>query len=89
MELLEAEPWRLQLQMQMYAACGEPEICDVARAGYGELVRFVEERTGAGAGRTSRFFGRGMLANVLAAMQVKDAGFDWADRLVDGCREDS
>jgi hypothetical protein len=30
-----------------------------------------------------------MLANVLAAMQVKDAGFDWADRLVDGCREDS
>jgi AcrR family transcriptional regulator len=89
MELLEAEPWRLQLQMQLYAACGEPEICDVARAGYGELVRFVEERTGAGAGRTSRFFGRGMLANVLAAMQVKDAGFDWADRLVDGCREDS
>jgi hypothetical protein len=30
-----------------------------------------------------------MLTNVLAAMQVKDAGFDWADRLVQGCRDDA
>ena len=88
MEFLAAEPRRLMLQMQMYAACAEPEIREVAQAGYGELVRFVEDRTGAGVARISRFFGKGMLTNVLAAMQVRDAGFDWADRLVQGCRDD-
>jgi AcrR family transcriptional regulator len=88
MEFLAAEPMRLNLQMQMYAACAEPEIRAVAQEGYGELVRFVELRTAAAPGRISRFFGKGMLTNVLAAMQVKDAGFDWADRLVQGCKED-
>ena len=88
MNLLAAEPHRLMLQMHMYAACAEPEIREVARGGYGELVRFVEERTGADPARISRFFGTGMLANVLAAMQVKGAGFDWADRLEQGCQED-
>jgi AcrR family transcriptional regulator len=88
MELLAAEPRRLMLQMQMYAACAEPEIRQVAQDGYGELVRFVETRTGASPGRISRFFGKGMVTNVLAAMQVEDAGFDWADRLVQGCRDD-
>jgi AcrR family transcriptional regulator len=87
-DYLATEPRRLMLQMQMYAACAEPEIREAVQGGYGELVRFVEDRTGAGTGRISRFFGKGMLTNVLAAMQVKDAGFDWADRLVQGCRED-
>ena len=32
-ELLEADPRRLMLQMHMYAACGEPEIREVARRG--------------------------------------------------------
>lgn len=88
MEFLAAEPRRLMLQMQMYAACAEPEIREVAQDGYGELVRFVESRTGAGSARISRFFGKGMLTNVIAAMQVRDSGFEWADRLVQGCRED-
>jgi AcrR family transcriptional regulator len=87
-DYLATEPRRLMLQMQMYAACAEPEIREVAQSGYGELVTFVEHRTGVGPGRISRFFGKGMLTNVLAAMQVKGAGFDWADRLVAGCRED-
>lgn len=88
MDFLAAEPLRLMLQMHMYAACAEPEIRDVAQDGYGELVRFVEERTGAEPARVARFFGKGMLTNVLAAMQVKDAGLAWADRLEQGCKED-
>ena len=88
MELLEADPRRLKLQMQMYAACDEPEIREVAQEGYGELVRFVEARTGADRARVSSFFGKGMLTNVLASMQVKGAGFDWADRLEQGCKEE-
>jgi AcrR family transcriptional regulator len=84
--LLEEDPRRLTLQMHMYAASGEPEIRDVARDGYGELVRFVEQASGASKDRISQFFARGMLINVIAAMQVRHAGIDWADRLMEGCR---
>jgi AcrR family transcriptional regulator len=87
-ELLEADPRRLNAQMQMYAACDEPEIREVAQAGYGELVRFVEGVTGESEARVSRFFAKGMLINVIAAMGVKDAGIDWADRLEQGWRQD-
>src|ERR671922_3091759 len=81
--LLEEDPRRLTLQMHMYAASGEPEVRDVAREGYGELVRFVERVSGAPKVRVSQFFARGMLINVIAAMQVRDAGIDWANRLVE------
>ena len=33
-------------QMQMYAACSDPEIRDATRAGFAELFRFVEQATG-------------------------------------------
>ena len=34
-------------QMQMYAACSDPEIRDATRAGFAALFRYVEEVTGA------------------------------------------
>jgi AcrR family transcriptional regulator len=85
---LEADPRRLILQMHMYAAGDEPEIREVARDGYGELVRFVEQASGESGARITRFFARGMLINVIAAMGVRHAGIDWADRLMDGCKDD-
>jgi AcrR family transcriptional regulator len=88
-ELLAADQRRLTLQMHMYAASDDPEIRTVAREGYGELVRFVEQASGASQGRVTRFFARGMLINVIAAMGVRDAGIDWADRLMQGCKEDT
>src|ERR687887_1348248 len=33
---------RLRAQMQAYAACDDPEVCDVVRNGYGDLVAYVE-----------------------------------------------
>src|SRR5919198_4260304 len=33
---------RLRAQMQSYAACDDPEICAVVRAGYGDIVTYVE-----------------------------------------------
>jgi AcrR family transcriptional regulator len=87
-QLLEADPRRLKLQMHMYAACDEPEIREVARQGYGELVRFAEEVSGLSGTRISQFFARGMLINVIAAMGVRDAGFEWADGLIQGCKEE-
>jgi AcrR family transcriptional regulator len=88
-ELLEADPRRLKLQMHMYAACDEPEIREVAREGYGELVHFVEEVSGQPCLRISQFFATGMLINVIASMGVKDAGIEWADRLLEGCKDEA
>jgi AcrR family transcriptional regulator len=87
--LLAADPRRLTLQMHMYAACDEPEIREVAREGYGELVRFAQAVTGAPRKSVSQFFARGMLINVIAAMQVRDAGVDWADDLIEGCKDEA
>jgi AcrR family transcriptional regulator len=88
-ELLAADPRRLTLQMHMYAATDEPEVRKVAREGYGELVRFVEQVSGEPQPRVTRFFARGMLINVIAAMGVRDAGIDWADRLIKGCKDET
>jgi AcrR family transcriptional regulator len=85
-ELLEGDPRRLTLQMHMYAASDEPEIREVAREGYGELVRFVEQASGESGARVTRFFAQGMLINVIAAMGVRGAGIEWADRLMQGCK---
>jgi AcrR family transcriptional regulator len=87
-ELLEADPRRLMLQMHMYAASDEPEIGKVAREGYGELVRFAEQVSGASGKPITQFFARGMLINVIAAMGVRNAGIDWADRLIAGCKDE-
>jgi AcrR family transcriptional regulator len=87
MRYLEAEPRRLMLQLHMYAASGEPEIGEVAREGYGELVRLAEQVSGESGAPVSEFFARGMLINVIAAMGVRHAGIDWADRLIAGCKE--
>jgi AcrR family transcriptional regulator len=88
-DLLSADPQRLKLQMHMYAAASdEPEVGEVAREGYGELVRHVERVSGLPSAQVARFFARGMLINVLASMDAKDAGLDWADRLIEGCKED-
>lgn len=87
MRYLEAEPRRLMLQLHMYAASEEPEIREVAREGYGKLVLLVEQVSGESGAPVSEFFARGMLINVIAAMGVRNAGFDWADRLIAGCKE--
>jgi len=35
------------------------------------------------------FFAKGMLLNVVAAMDLLNSDEPWAQRLVDGCREDT
>src|ERR1044071_9759576 len=55
---------RLRAQMQAYAACDDPELCEVVRAGYGDLVSYAERVSGLPPARISRFFSQGMLLNV-------------------------
>ena len=80
---------RLQAQLQAYAACSDPEVCEVVRAGYGDLVTYVERVSGVGPEEISRFFGAGMLWNVVAAMDLQHSGEEWAARLIAGCGKDA
>jgi len=78
---------RLRAQMQAYAACGDPEICDVVRAGYGDIVTYVERVSGLDEERVSRWFAHGMLLNVVASMDLLHCDEPWAARLINGCLE--
>ena len=85
---LQAEPIRLRIQMQSYAACHDPEIREVVRAGYGDLVAYAERVSSVPAEELSRFFAMGMLLNVFASMeQIGEGAEPWAVRLLEACQE--
>ena len=91
-ELIESDRAMLQGQMQAYSASVDDDDIRASTArGYGRLVDYVETVSGADRGTIARFFAKGMLMNVLAAMQysITDEPRDsWAARLAEGCRED-
>jgi AcrR family transcriptional regulator len=91
-ELIESDRTMLQGQLQAYsAAVNDEEIRESVARGYGRLVDYVEAVSGADRHTVARFFAKGMLMNVLAAMQysITDEPRDsWAARLAEGCRED-
>src|SRR6266446_5429207 len=85
---LATDPIYLHSQMQAYAACDDPEIREVVRRGYGELVGYVERIADLPPDRISHFFAKGMLLNVVASMDLLGADEGWAQRLIEGCRTD-
>ncbi len=87
-ERLASDPTYLHSQMQAYAASDDPEIRDVVRRGYGELVEYVERVSELPAERVAHFFAKGMLLNVIASMDLLQAEEGWAQRLIEGCRKD-
>jgi AcrR family transcriptional regulator len=84
-EQLLADREMLLGQMQMYAACSDPEIRDATRAGFAELFRFVERATtGLSTEEIRNFFAIGMLMNVAAALdlpQICSEDDSWAREL--------
>ena len=82
-----SHPEYLRAQMQSYSACDDPEICAVVRRGFGELVEYVERVSGADPQRVMRFFAKGMLSNVLTAMNVTRSPEPWAERLLSACKQ--
>jgi AcrR family transcriptional regulator len=84
-EHLLADRTYLRAQMQAYAACEDPEIRAVVRAGFGDLVAYVERVSGLPPEHVSQFFATGMLLNVLASMDLGESGEPWAQRLLEGC----
>ena len=87
-DLIRSNPNRLRAQMQTYAACDDPEICAVARRGFGDLVELVERTSGVDADSLSSFFAKGMLINVVASMDLLDADEPWARKVLAFCEED-
>jgi AcrR family transcriptional regulator len=67
----------LLLQMQAYAACDDPEIREVTRAGYKKLWELTERLTGLPFQRVVDFFAVGMLMNVAAAMDLPAVDERW------------
>ena len=76
-ELLLEDRTLLLMQMQAYAACDDPEIRAVTRAGYRHLWELVERITGLPFERVVDFFAVGMLMNVAAAMDLPSVDERW------------
>jgi AcrR family transcriptional regulator len=87
-ELLSSDRTYLRAQMQAYAACDDPEICEAVQHGYGDLVTYVERVSGLDETRVAQFFAKGMLMNVLSSMHLGDPTEPWAVRLLAGCTAD-
>lgn len=86
-QLLLPDRTRLRAQMQAYAACGDPEIAAVVRAGYGDLYTYVERVSGLPGDAVAAFFATGMLLNVIASIGLDQSDEPWAARLTAGCKE--
>lgn len=68
----------LLLQMQAYVACSDPEIGEVVRREFGRLWRLVVTISGiTDEEQLQKFFGMGMLMNVLAAMDATAHSATW------------
>ncbi len=78
----------LRGQLQAYAACEDPEIRAVVRRGFGEIVTLAEEVSGGPPADTVGWAAKGMLLNVIAAMELHEASEPWAVRLVEACLKD-
>ena len=83
-DLLSRDRTRLRTQMQSYVACDDPEIRQVVRDGYGDLVAYAQRVSGVDNEEIARFFATGMLMNVLACLQVQTDPEPWMLTLLDG-----
>ena len=72
-----ADRSNLLAQLQMYAACDDPEIGAVTRREFGRLWRQVQESSGLDEERLQPFFAMGMLMNVMAAMDATSHPAQW------------
>jgi AcrR family transcriptional regulator len=87
-EMIRKDPRRLRGQMQSYAACDDPDVCELVQRGFGRLVELVESK-GVPQEKVTQFFAVGMLMNVIASMNLLDADEPWAKRLIGFCMEEA
>ena len=78
---------RLQLMLQCFAGCEDAEVRESVRRVWRDLVDLVERVSGEPPEVVSAFVAKGMLLNVLSAMQLFDDPTPWGDRLIAGCEQ--
>ncbi|AUI61073.1 TetR family transcriptional regulator [Amycolatopsis sp. BJA-103] len=69
----------LLLQLQGFAACGDPEVRDVVRSCFARMWDTAEDGTGLEPVTVKTFLAFGMLLNTGAAMDVEQVEADWAE----------
>lgn len=69
----------LLLQLQGFAACGDPEVRDTVRACFARMWGTAEEGTGLEPVTVKTFLAFGMLLNAGAAMDLEQVGAAWAE----------
>ena len=75
---------RLLAQLQAYAACDDLDVREAVRSGFGSLHLFVETVSGLEPQAVAQWFAKGMLLNVIAAMDLFGSREPWATRLLEG-----
>ena len=73
-----ADRTSLLLQLQGFAACGDPEVRDAVRDSFGRMWQTVAETTGLDPVTIKAFLAFGMLLNNGAALQVAELDEPWA-----------
>jgi AcrR family transcriptional regulator len=73
-----ADRTSLLLQLQGFAACGDPEVGDAVRASFGRMWQAVADTTGLDPVTIKAFLAFGMLLNTGAALQVAELDEPWA-----------
>jgi AcrR family transcriptional regulator len=64
-------------QMHSYADCSDAEVRALVSRRYGELWGWIEQTSGAGSEEVRDFFARGMLLNVIAAIDLRGLKDPW------------
>jgi AcrR family transcriptional regulator len=77
---------RLLLMLQCFAGCEDADVRERVRQVWSDLVELAERASGESPEAISAFFAKGMLLNVLNAMQLFEDPTPWGDRLIAGCR---
>jgi AcrR family transcriptional regulator len=75
------DPELLLTQLQGQAAASEPQVRAALRRGFAMLLEMVERESEASPQEIQQFVARGMLCNVIAAMQIDDLQEHWAQVL--------
>ncbi|WP_331772721.1 TetR/AcrR family transcriptional regulator (plasmid) [Embleya sp. NBC_00888] len=69
-DFLDTDNDLLRIQLQAYAAAGDPELRSEIRGIWGRMDTFVREVTGVDGEDLTNFFARGMLCNVIASLDL-------------------
>lgn len=75
------DPEVLLTQLQGQAAASEPAVREALRRGFKELLELLERETDATSAEVQSFFAKGMLCNVIAAMDIDGLDEHWAEVL--------